>query len=221
MESERFGMWHFPLSLSPFLMCATDATGGNVEQHPLKQDTTLQMDLDDCNSSADDTPPTMIIVETCISNKETGAVVKSMPLQASIKQQQAEQLQLEAVNAVETTAEQAGCSLTLGFKPNVQFNILPQSVAANANRDQLLSSTEAALAAATISYATDIFEANSNNNINNGNNELGVAQLRRCVDGATQCNNLNLDYEQSSCDSMPSIDSLVCRICHNADNPEQ
>lgn len=185
-------------------------------EHPLKQDTTLQMDLDDCNSSADDTPPTMIIVETCISNKETGAVVKSVPLQASIKQQQVEQLQLEAVNAVETTAEQAGCSVTLGFKPNVQFNILPQSVTANSNRDQLLSSTEAALAAATISYATDIFEANNNNN-----NELDVTKLRRCVDGATQCNNLNLDYEQSSCDSMPSIDSLVCRICHNADNPEQ
>lgn len=183
--------------------------------HPLKQDTTLQMDLDDCNSSADDTPPTMIIVETCISNKETGAVVKSMPLQASIKQQQqVEQLQLEAVNTVETTAEQAGCSVTLGFKPNVQFNILPQSVTANSNRDQLLSSTEAALAAATISYATDIFEINNNN-------ELGVTKLRRCVDGATQCNNLNLDYEHSSCDSMPSIDSLVCRICHNADNPEQ
>lgn len=176
----------------------------------------LQLDLDDCNSSTEDTPPTMIIVETCISTKEPATT-----RQSALKQYQ----QLLQVEPMETTAsaasaaaaaaaveaaDQAGCSLTLGLKPSVQYkNIMPHG----ANCEELLSCTEAALAAANISCATDAFASS---------NELGVSKLRRCVDGATQCNNLNLDYDQSnSSDSMPSMDSLVCRICHNADNPEQ
>lgn len=148
----------------------------------------------------------MIIVETCISNKEP-STRQSAPKQ---QQQQADEPTAAAVEA----ADQAGCSLILGLKPNVQYNLLSQSTAC----EQLLSCTEAALAAATISYATDAFAPGSNNNVN----ELGISKLRRCVDGATQCNNLNLDYEQSnSSDSMPSMDSIVCRICHNSDNPEQ
>ncbi|KAH8410957.1 hypothetical protein KR222_003036, partial [Zaprionus bogoriensis] len=170
----------------------------------MKPDTTLQLELDDCNSSADDTPPAMIIVETCISSKEAPPAT---PLPASLKQ--AELLDTLPTAGVDSV-EQAGCSLTLGLKPNVQFNILSQS-----NREQSsLSCTEAALAAANLSRATEVFS--SGNELNN------VPKLRRCADGATQCNNLNLDYEASnSSDSMPSIGSLVCRICHNADNPEQ
>lgn len=217
MDSERYGSLEsrqsrpsltLPLSLSLWV----DATAENVQ---LKQDTMLQLDLDDCNSSTEDTPPTMIIVETCISTKEPATT-----RQSALKQYQ----QLLQVEPMETTAsaaspaaaaaveaaDQAGCSLTLGLKPSVQYkNIMPHG----ANCEELLSCTEAALAAANISCATDAFASS---------NELGVSKLRRCVDGATQCNNLNLDYDQSnSSDSMPSMDSLVCRICHNADNPEQ
>ncbi|KAM8711317.1 hypothetical protein ACLKA7_000457 [Drosophila subpalustris] len=205
MESDRF-----------------DATGGTLEQNSLKPDTTLQLDIDDCNNSnshnnhnhnsnedLDDTPPAMIIVETTIDSH----VVSSSK---------------EVVSTMETPSmEQAGCSITLGLKPNVQFNLLPQSAQSALSKtseqlQQQLHSTEAALAAANISCATEIF----------GPSKDPPCPLRRCVDGATQCNNLNLNLHlnpspnldcqaSQSSDSMPSIGSLVCRICHNADNPEQ
>ncbi|EDW58851.2 E3 ubiquitin-protein ligase MARCHF4 [Drosophila virilis] len=189
MESERF-----------------DATGGKVEQDALKPDTNLQLDIDELvsNSSADDTPPSMIIVETCISSKEP-----QVPLQAKNSNTNAKNSERDAVNHVEA-ADQAGCSITLGLKPNVQFQILSQSIDSYA---QPLASTEAALAAANISSCATIMAAGS---------DPAIPMLRRCADSGTQCNNLNLDCEATnSSDSMPSIGSLVCRICHNADNPEQ
>ncbi|XP_034478405.1 uncharacterized protein LOC117784705 [Drosophila innubila] len=197
MESERF-----------------DAAGGNLQQSSLKPDTTLQLDIDDCNNSnqnnLDDTPPAMIIVETCINSITDSHVVSTT-----------KQTERDICSTMEQPADQASCSITLGLKPNVQFNLLPQNVAVSSAEQLLLSSTEAALAAANISCATDIFDCHL---------DPPIAKLRRCVDGATQCNNLNLNLNLSlnveceasqSSDSMPSIGSLVCRICHNADNPEQ
>ncbi|KAH8260967.1 hypothetical protein KR044_001109, partial [Drosophila immigrans] len=164
---------------------------------PLKPNTTLEMDIESCNNSAvDDTPPAMIVVETCINS-----VLDSRMPQAPTKQAERDATVIE-------TGEQASCSITLGLKPNVQFVRLPQG---GSNGEPLLSSTEAALTAANVSRATEIFAANA---------EKFEQSCR--VDGATQCNNLNLDYEASnSSGSVPSIGSLVCRICHNADNPEQ
>ncbi|XP_064547044.1 E3 ubiquitin-protein ligase MARCHF4 [Drosophila montana] len=192
MESERF-----------------DATGGQVEQDSLKPDTNLQLDIDELvsNSSTDDTPPAMIIVETCISSKEP-----QVPLQANNNNSNntnVKPAERDAVNQVEA-ADQAGCSITLGLKPNVQFQILSQNIDSYA---QPLASTEAALVAANISSGVVNLAAGS---------DLAIPLLRRCADSGTQCNNLNLDCEATnSSDSMPSIGSLVCRICHNADNPEQ
>ncbi|KAL7723381.1 hypothetical protein ACLKA6_019944 [Drosophila palustris] len=207
MESERF-----------------DATGGTLEQNSLKPDTTLQLDIDDCNNSnnnnnsnnedLDDTPPAMIIVETTI---DSHVVSSSKEVSPTMEQ---------------PTMDQAGCSITLGLKPNVQFNLLPQSAqhALSKTGEQLqqqLHSTEAALAAANISCATEIFSPSKDPPC-----PPISTKLRRCIDGATQCNNLNLNLHlnpnpnldcqaSQSSDSMPSIGSLVCRICHNADNPEQ
>ncbi|XP_023174831.2 E3 ubiquitin-protein ligase MARCH4 [Drosophila hydei] len=176
MESERF-----------------DASAGVVEQNSLKPETALQLDIEELvsNSSADETPPSMIIVETCISSRQ--------PATSQVKQVEKE-----------TASEQAGCSITLGLKPNVQFQILSSNME---SFSQSLANTEAALAAANTSTCAAVRSAGS---------DLAIPILRRCADSGTQCNNLNLDCEASnSSDSMPSIGSLVCRICHNADNPEQ
>ncbi|XP_034109190.1 uncharacterized protein LOC117571245 [Drosophila albomicans] len=190
-----------------------DASRDALEPNSLKPDTTLELEIEECNnSSVDDTPPAMIIVETCINS----ALDSRMPiaLQAATKQ----------ADAIETVEQEAGCSITLGLKPNVQFMRLPQSAATTQGKQQL-SSTEAALAAANISCATEIFAGNSKSYVTAELEKLQLQQqqCRSVADGATQCNNLNnLDYEASnSSGSVPSIGSLVCRICHNADNPEQ
>jgi len=117
-----------------------------LQQSSLKPDTTLQLDIDDCNNSnendnnLDDTPPAMIIVETCINSITDSHVVSTT-----------KQTEKEIPLTMEQPAEQAGCSITLGLKPNVQFNLLPQNVAISSGEQLLLSSTEAALAAANIS----------------------------------------------------------------------
>ncbi|BFG06104.1 E3 ubiquitin-protein ligase MARCH4 [Drosophila madeirensis] len=101
--------------------------------------------------------------------------------------------------------EQPACSLSLGLKPHVQFQRVPHD-----SVGRLLASTEAALAAANSSaYATPIATMPE-----------PFCTLRHVVDEATQCNNLGNDVSASS-ESMTSLGSLVCRICHNADNPEQ
>ncbi|XP_034652010.1 E3 ubiquitin-protein ligase MARCH4 [Drosophila subobscura] len=101
--------------------------------------------------------------------------------------------------------EQPACSLSLGLKPHVQFQRVPHD-----SVGRLLASTEAALAAANSSaYATPIATM-----------PAPFCTLRHVVDEATQCNNLGNDVSASS-ESMTSLGSLVCRICHNADNPEQ
>ncbi|KAH8371173.1 hypothetical protein KR093_006357, partial [Drosophila rubida] len=170
----------------------------------LKPDTALDMDIEDCkNGSVDDTPPAIIVVETCINSALDSRITS--PLQATTKQAERDAIE---------TAEQAGCSITLSLKPNVQFVRLPP--AGGSNGELLLSSTEAALAAANVSCASEFVAGNSG--------QLATEKLEQpgVVDGATQCNNLNLDYEASnSSGSVPSLGSLVCRICHNADNPEQ
>lgn len=185
-----------------YAVCFADASGGVVEQDALKPETALQLDIEELvsNSSADDTPPSMIIVETCINSVEPTNASKQIE-----KVEKIEKGDKEAAN------EQAGCSITLGLKPNVQFQLLSTNTE---KLNQSLAHTEAALAAANISTCAAAKPAGS---------ELVMAPvLRRCADSGTQCNNLNLDCEASnSSDSMPSIGSLVCRICHNADNPEQ
>ncbi|SPP73811.1 blast:E3 ubiquitin-protein ligase MARCH8 [Drosophila guanche] len=101
--------------------------------------------------------------------------------------------------------EQPACSMSLGLKPHVQFQRVPHD-----SVGRLLASTEAALAAANSSaYATP-----------NATMPEPFSTLRHVVDEATQCNNLGNDVSASS-ESMTSLGSLVCRICHNADNPEQ
>ncbi|EDW48743.1 uncharacterized protein LOC6610121 isoform X2 [Drosophila sechellia] len=153
----------------------------------LKPETTLEMEIEEAlsSSSADDTPPGMIVVETCISSWQK---VKCYDKDGTTAD--AEDPQIPA------------CSL--GLKPNVQFQKLPHP-------SHPLVSTEAVLAAATSSsYSASPPKPAPTDSI---------ATLRHCVDGATQCNNLN--YESASNESMPSVGSLVCRICHNADNPEQ
>lgn len=153
----------------------------------LKPETTLEMEIDEAlsSSSADDTPPGMIVVETRISSWQK---VKCYDKDGTTAD--AEDPQIPA------------CSL--GLKPNVQFQKLPHP-------SHPLVSTEAVLAAATSSsYSAGPPKAAATDSI---------ATLRHCIDGATQCNNLN--YESASNESMPSVGSLVCRICHNADNPEQ
>ncbi|ALC41521.1 CG13442 [Drosophila busckii] len=169
-----------------------DATGnGTLEQSVLKPDTSLELDIfehSSLGSEQEQDMPTMIVVETSVSNMDTPT--NKQP-------------------AANDYAEQAGCSITLGLKPNVQFQLLTQNMS-----DDALASTEAALTAANVSSGL--------HNVIAISSELNIPKLRRCIDGATQCNNLNLDCEATnSTDSMPSIGSLVCRICHNADNPEQ
>ncbi|XP_032591077.1 E3 ubiquitin-protein ligase MARCHF4 [Drosophila grimshawi] len=184
MESERFGSDEKTVPYT-----SDSATGG---KDSVKPDTFLQLDIDELvsNSSADETPPSIIVIETCISSKEP---TESQP--AAIKQDESQPI------------EKAGCSISLGLKPNVQFQILSQNVDSVGH---VLASTEAALAAANISTA-----------ISTGSNQT-IPKLSRCEDSGTQCNNLNLDcVEANSSESLPSIGSLVCRICHNADNPEQ
>ncbi|EDX07959.1 uncharacterized protein LOC6735434 isoform X2 [Drosophila simulans] len=149
----------------------------------LKPETTLEMEIEEAlsSSSADDTPPGMIVVETCISSW---------------------QKVMDGTTADAEDPQIPACSL--GLKPNVQFQKLPHP-------SHPLVSTEAVLAAATSSsYSASPPKPAPTDSI---------ATLRHCVDGATQCNNLN--YESASNESMPSVGSLVCRICHNADNPEQ
>ncbi|XP_033154740.1 uncharacterized protein LOC117137419 isoform X2 [Drosophila mauritiana] len=153
----------------------------------LKPETTLEMEIEEAlsSSSADDTPPGMIVVETRISSWQK---VKCYDKDGTTAD--AEDPQIPA------------CSL--GLKPTVQFQKLPHP-------SHPLVSNEAVLAAATSSsYSASPPKPAATDSI---------ATLRHCVDGATQCNNLN--YESASNESMPSVGSLVCRICHNADNPEQ
>ncbi|KAH8253119.1 hypothetical protein KR032_003628, partial [Drosophila birchii] len=163
----------------------------------LKQDaTTLEMELEEAlsSSSADDTPPGMIVVETRISNWD---LKPPQPKQVSITE------------VIETPA----CSVPLGLKSTVLFQKLPQPC-------HPMVSTEAALAAATHSaYGPPTPPPKPTKTIVSGTES--IATLRHCIDGTTQCNNLGLGYESVSNESMPSVGSLVCRICHNADNPEQ
>ncbi|XP_017051725.1 uncharacterized protein LOC108095219 isoform X2 [Drosophila ficusphila] len=174
--------------------CDTTSNAGDHRIDPtrnvmdLKPETTLEMEIEEAlsSSSADDTPPGMIVVETHISSWEK-VISQNVP----------------AADA--ECPELPACSVSLGLKPNVQFQKLTPPV------HPLVKSTEAALAAATCSdYVTSTAKPSATESI---------ATLRHCIDGATQCNNLG--YESVSNDSMPSIGSLVCRICHNADNPEQ
>ncbi|EDV35986.1 uncharacterized protein Dana_GF12746, isoform A [Drosophila ananassae] len=163
----------------------------------LKPDTTLEMEIEEAlsSSSADDSPPGMIVVETRINSWE------KQPIREE--------------NISEVSVEQAACSVSLGLKPNVQFQKLTPG--------HSLASTEAALAAATSSAFTTPLDKPPEKPLTVPTALISdsISTLRHCIDGATQCNNLGLGYESVSSDSMPSVGSLVCRICHNADNPEQ
>ncbi|XP_039482830.1 uncharacterized protein LOC120446105 isoform X1 [Drosophila santomea] len=166
----------------------SNAGGHKLNPADLKPETTLEMEIDEAlsSSSADDTPPGMMVVETRIS---------SWPKVQCF----------ECKDATTTDAEDPqlpACSL--GLKPNVQFQKL-------SHPNHPLVSTETALAAASCSAYS---RAPAKPSVTDS-----IATLRHCVDGTTQCNNLN--YESASNESMPSVGSLVCRICHNADNPEQ
>jgi len=158
----------------------------------LKTETTLEMEIEEAlsSSSADDTPPGMIVVETRINSWEKD-----------------QSLNKEAIPVDAEGPELPACSVSLGLKPNVQFQKLPHPPS------HPLVSTEAALAAATCSAYTSASPSPKPMTTES------IATLRHCIDGTTQCNNLG--YESVSNDSMPSVGSLVCRICHNADNPEQ
>lgn len=147
------------------------------------------------SSSADDSPPGMIVVETRINSWE----------KQPIKEE----------NISDVSVEQAACSVSLGLKPNVQFQKLTPG--------HSLASTEAALAAANSSAFSTPLDKPPEKPLTVPTAILSdsISTLRHCIDGATQCNNLGLGYESVSTDSMPSVGSLVCRICHNADNPEQ
>ncbi|KAH8358075.1 hypothetical protein KR084_001870, partial [Drosophila pseudotakahashii] len=179
-----------------FLFLDTTSNAGDHRINPtvnvedLKVETTLEMEIEEAlsSSSADDTPPGMIVVETRISSWEK---VETFKKEESIEDTEVSEL--------------PACSVSLGLKPNVQFQKLPH------HPNPHLVRTEAALAAATCSaFASPSPKPTTTDSI---------ATLRHCIDGATQCNNLG--YESVSDDSMPSVGSLVCRICHNADNPEQ
>nr|XP_016930382.1 uncharacterized protein LOC108010077 isoform X2 [Drosophila suzukii] len=163
-----------------------------IDVEDLKTETTLEMEIEEAlsSSSADDTPPGMIVVETRINSWE-----KDQPMNKEVIPVDAEGPELPA------------CSVSLGLKPNVQFQKLPHPP------NHPLVSTEAALAAATCSAYTSASPSPKPMTTES------IATLRHCIDGTTQCNNLG--YESVSNDSMPSVGSLVCRICHNADNPEQ
>ncbi|KAH8355660.1 hypothetical protein KR200_007815, partial [Drosophila serrata] len=166
----------------------------------LKQDaTTLEMELEEAlsSSSADDTPPGMIVVETRISNWDL------KPHQSSDKE-----VSILEPEVTETPA----CSVPLGLKSTVHFQKVPQP-------SHPMVSTEAALAAANCSTYGPPTPPLKPKCIVSGTES--IATLRHCIDGTTQCNNLGLGYESVSNESMPSVGSLVCRICHNADNPEQ
>ncbi|XP_052842054.1 uncharacterized protein LOC128256045 isoform X4 [Drosophila gunungcola] len=179
--------------------CDTTSNAGDQRLDPtrnpvdLKPETTLEMEIEEAlsSSSADDTPPGMIVVETHISCWD-----KMRPHQSFEKN-----ATLTDVEVPELPA----CSVSLGRKPNVQFQKLPHPT-------HPLVSTEASLAAATCpAYAATCTPKSSITE--------SIATLRHCIDGTTQCNNLT--YDSVSNESMPSLGSLVCRICHNADNPEQ
>ncbi|XP_016947699.1 uncharacterized protein LOC108022983 isoform X2 [Drosophila biarmipes] len=164
----------------------------------LKPETTLEMEIEEAlsSSSADDTPPGMIVVETRISSWEED-----------------QSFDKEVIPVDAEGPELPACSVSLGLKPNVQFQKLPHPP------NHPLASTEAALAAATCSaYASASASAFASPSPKPMTTE-SIATLRHCIDGTTQCNSLG--YESASNDSMPSVGSLVCRICHNADNPEQ
>ncbi|KAH8291142.1 hypothetical protein KR054_008966, partial [Drosophila jambulina] len=166
----------------------------------LKQDaTTLEMELEEAlsSSSADDTPPGMIVVETRISHWD-------------LKTQRSNDKEI-SIRESEVTETPAGSS-PLGLKSNVQFQKVPQPI-------HPMVSTEAALAAANCSAYGPPMPLPKPKGIVSGTES--IATLRHCIDGTTQCNNLGLGYESVSNESMPSVGSLVCRICHNADNPEQ
>ncbi|XP_017126417.1 uncharacterized protein LOC108145474 isoform X2 [Drosophila elegans] len=179
--------------------CDTTSNAGDHRLDPtrnpvdLKPETTLEMEIEEAlsSSSADDTPPGMIVVETHISCWD-----KMRPHQSFEK------------NATSTDVEGPelpACSVSLGKKPNVQFQKLPHPT-------HSLVSTEASLAVATCpAYVATCSPKPSITE--------SIATLRHCIDGTTQCNNLT--YDSVSNESMPSLGSLVCRICHNADNPEQ
>lgn len=149
------------------------------------------------SSSADDTPPGMIIVETRISSWELQSFDK------------------EVSTPDPEVAELPACSVSLGLKPNVQFQKIPHP-------SHPMVSTEAALAAATSSaYSAPPPPPTKPSYKGSATGTESIATLRHCIDGTTQCNNLGLGYDTTSNESMPSVGSLVCRICHNADNPEQ
>ncbi|KAH8301463.1 hypothetical protein KR059_003847, partial [Drosophila kikkawai] len=160
--------------------------------------TTLEMELEEAlsSSSADDTPPGMIVVETPISQWDL------KPHRSKDK------VSVPEPEVIETPA----CSVSLGLKSNDQFKKLPQP-------SHPMVSTEAALAAATCSTYGPPTPPPKPVCIISGTES--IATLRHCIDGTTQCNNLGLGYESASNESVPSVGSLVCRICHNADNPEQ
>ncbi|XP_017093890.2 uncharacterized protein [Drosophila bipectinata] len=159
----------------------------------LKPDTTLEMEIEEAlsSSSADDTPPGMIVVETRINTWEKQPISEE--------------------TIPEVAVEQAACSVSLGLKPTVHFQKLTPG--------HPMASTEAALAAANSSAFTTPLDKPVT--VPAPIVTDSISTLRHCIDGATQCNNLGLEYESVSNDSMPSVGSLVCRICHNADNPEQ
>ncbi|XP_017150233.1 E3 ubiquitin-protein ligase MARCH4 [Drosophila miranda] len=172
----------------------------------LKQDTTLEQELEGAlsSSSADDTPPGMIIVGSRISARqelmEPSVADKDAKIEGENEFGKDFQKDVELPREPETD-----CSMSLGFKPRVQFQRVPHE-----SVGRLLASTEAALAAATSSaYGTPMSTIAE-----------PFATLRHVVDEATQCNNLDNEVSASS-ESMSSLGSLVCRICHNADNPEQ
>ncbi|XP_030368973.1 uncharacterized protein LOC115620012 [Scaptodrosophila lebanonensis] len=187
-----------------------DAVVGPPGPPTHKPDTTLNMDIDELmsSSSADETPPGMIVVETCVNDKDKSV----LPLKQSHGLQQGKLLpkpanvelhQLSDSGSLLTVTEQASCSTNLHMKPNVKFQPLPTSLHCAHGRR---SDAEAMLAAATSSAASP---------------DYGISHATR-IDGATQCNTMEYDMAApTASESMPSIGSLVCRICHNADNPEQ
>ncbi|XP_068143934.1 uncharacterized protein [Drosophila tropicalis] len=192
-----------------------DDSGNTIDHKPIAE-TTLQMELDELvsSSSADAMPPGIIIVETCINSKELQLPIAATATATAIDKDK--DVASVATVTEMTEQQQPACSICLGLKPNVQFQILQHD---DERYEHPLASTEAALAAATCSaYAT----SKSTTTTATTTTKDSISTLRYCVDGTTQCNNLNLEYESpASSDSTPSIGSLVCRICHNADNPEQ
>ncbi|XP_026842481.1 E3 ubiquitin-protein ligase MARCH4 isoform X1 [Drosophila persimilis] len=172
----------------------------------LKQDTTLEQELEGAlsSSSADDTPPGMIIVGSRISARQE--LMEPSVADKDTKIEGENEFGKDFQKDVELPREpENACSMSLGFKPRVQFQRVPHE-----SVGRLLASTEAALAAATSSaYATPMSTIAE-----------PFATLRHVVDEATQCNNLGNEVSASS-ESMSSLGSLVCRICHNGDNPEQ